>query len=239
MVLFEGGYVMRNVKVVVVLLAILGVSSVASAALFVDDFEGYAAGSALHGQGGWKGWDNTPGAGAPASNVQASSGAISAEIAGGADLVHEFGLAGGVLEMSVMQYIPSGSTGNSFFLLLNTYNDGGPYDWSVQLNCDLAGGVITSDFGAGATANIVYDQWVKVKFDIDLDGNTIDEYYNGTLLATHQWDDTGNATLGCIDLFANNASAIYYDDVTIVPEPATLSLLCLGGLALIRRRKTA
>ena len=230
---------MRNLRIVVLVLAIVGVSSVASASLFMDDFESYAAGSALHGQGGWKGWDNDPAWGAPASNVQASSGSISAEIAGNADLVHEFGLAGGILELSAMQYVPTGATGQSFFLLLNTYNDGGPYDWSVQLNCDLAAGIITSDFGGGATANILYDQWIELKFNIDLDGNTIDEYYNGALLSTHQWDDTGNATLGCIDLFANGASPIYYDDITVVPEPATLSLLCLGGLALIRKRKSS
>ena len=230
---------MKSLRFVVVLLAIAGLSSVASASMFMDDFEAYAAGSALHGQGGWKGWDNDPTWTAYVSSAQANSGSQSAEIAGAADLVHEFGLAGGLLELTAMQYVPTGSTGNSFFLLLNTYNDGGPYDWSVQLNCDLAGGTITSDFGGGATANILYDQWVELKFDIDLNGNTVDEYYNGTLLSTHQWDDTGNLTLGCIDLFANGASPIYYDDVTIVPEPATLSLLCLGGLALIRRRKTA
>jgi len=230
---------MRNLRVVVVLLAIAGVSSVASASLFVDNFEAYAAGSALHGQGGWKGWDNDPAWGAPASNAQANSGSISAEIAGDADLVHEFNLAGGILELSAMQYIPDGAAGQSFFLLLNTYNDGGPYDWSVQWNCDMDAGQIISNFGGDATANIVYGQWVEMKFVIDLDGNTVDEYYNGTLLSTHEWDDTGNATLGCIDLFANAASPIYYDDVTVVPEPATLSLLCLGGLALIRKRKNS
>lgn len=230
---------MRNLRVVVMLLVIVGVSSVASASLFMDNFESYADGSALHGQGGWKGWDNDPTWGAPASSAHANNGNISAEIGGSADLVHEFDFAGGSLELSAMQYIPDGGAGQNFFLLLNTYNDGGPYDWSVQLNCNLETGIVTSDFGGGATANIVFDQWVELKFAIDLDGNTIDEYYNGTLLSSHVWDDTGNATLGCIDLFANGASPIYYDDITVVPEPATLSLFCLGGLALIRKRKNS
>ena len=230
---------MRSLRVAVSLFVIVGVSSAASASLFMDDFEAYAPGSALHGQGGWKGWDNDSAWGAPASNAVANSGSISAEIAGNADLVHEFALAGEIVEFSAMQYIPDGGTGQSFFLLLNQYNDGGPYDWSVQLNFDLGTGIVTSDFGGAATANIVYGQWVELKFDIDLDGNTIDEYYNGTLLSTHEWDDTGNNTLQAIDLFANGASPIYYDDITVVPEPATLSLLCLGGLALIRKRKNS
>jgi len=184
---------MRNLRVVVVLLAIVSVSSVASASPFMDDFESYAAGSALHGQGGWKGWDNDPVLGAPASSVQANSGSISAEIGGDADLVHEFDFAGGNLELSAMQYIPDGGIGQSYFLLLNTYNDGGPYDWSVQLNFDLGTGIVTSDFGGGATANIVYGQRVELKFDIDLDNDAVDEYYNGTLISTHEWDDSGFA----------------------------------------------
>jgi len=210
-----------------VLLAIAGVSSVASASLFMDDFEAYAAGSALHGQGGWKGWDNDPAWGAPASNAQANSGSISAEIGGNADLVHEFDVAGGILELSAMQYIPDGGAGENFFILLNQYNDGGPYDWSVQLDFNLGTGTVTSDLGGSATANIVYGQWVELKFDIDLDNNTIDEYYNGTLLSTHEWDDNMHGTLQCIDLFGNGASSIYYDDITVTivlkarnPDPA-------------------
>jgi len=227
---------MRNLRVLVVLLAIVGVSSVASASLFADDFESYAAGSALHGQGGWKGWDNNPAWGAPASSAQANSGSISAEIAGTADLVHEFDFAGGNLELSAMQYIPDGGFGQSFFILLNWYNDGGPYDWSAQLNFDMDAGQVVSDFGGGATTGIVYDKWVELKFVIDLAANTVDEYYDGTLLSSHLWDDGGYDTLECIDLFGNGASPVYYDDITIVPEPATLFLLCLGGLALLKRR---
>jgi len=192
---------------------------------YSEGFDSYAAGSALHGQGGWKGWDNDPAAGAPASNAQANSGSISAQIGGAADLVREFDLAGGILRLSAMQYIPTGGTGESFFLLLNTYNDGGPNDWSVQLNFNLGTGTITSDFSQQdpkETASIVYGRWVELEFDIDLDGNTIDEYYNGTLLSTHVWDDTGNATLGCIDLFGNGASPVYYDDI-MVENPTDLS----------------
>jgi hypothetical protein len=33
------------------------------------------------------------------------------------------------------------------------------------------------------------------------------------------------------------AGTVYYDNVRLVPEPATLGLLGLGGLVLLRRRK--
>jgi len=192
---------------------------------FSEDFEAYAAGSDLHGQGGWKGWDNTDTAGAPASDALASSGSNSVEVVGSADLVHEFIAAGGIWEFSVMQYIPSGTTGETFFILLNTYNDGGPYDWSVQLDFNLGAGVVTSqNLGGDLTANIVYDQWVELKLIIDLDSDSVEEYYNGELLSAHEWDDNDNPTLGAIDLFGNGASSIYYDDLTLVPyeEPVTI-----------------
>jgi len=222
---------MRNLRVIVVVLAIVGVSSVASASEFMEDFESYAAGSEMHGQGGWKGWDNDVAFGAPASDLYAYSGSVSVEIISSADLVQEFDISGGRWEFSVMQYIPSGTTGTTYFILLNQYSDegsGGPAkDWSVQLPIDLATGVMTDYYVSAAAVDILYDQWVELKFIIDLDNNTVDEYYNGELFSTHQWDDNDHGTLQCIDLFGNGASSVYYDDIKIVlptgacyPDPA-------------------
>jgi len=185
---------------------------------FSEDFESYEAGSDLHGQGDWKGWDNTASAGAPTSDAYAVSGAISAEIGGGADLVHQFDVAGGVWEFSVMQYIPSGTTGENWFILLNQYSDtdsgGLDKDWSLQYVFNLGTGVVTSQ-ESGGTADIVYDEWVELKFVIDLDGNTVDGYYNDTFVGTHIWDDTEHGTIGAVDLYGAGASSIYYDDMVI------------------------
>jgi len=86
---------MRSLGFLVMALVILGVGSMAAGQVFSEDFESYAAGSEMHGQGGWKGWDNTPAAGAPASGVYAYGGAISIEIGGATDIVHEFDITGG------------------------------------------------------------------------------------------------------------------------------------------------
>jgi len=183
--------------------------------LYSEGFEDYEAGTDLQGVAGWKGWGNAAGAAAPVSDAYAASGSNSVEVLDSSDLVQEFAFAGGTLDFSVMQYIPSGTTGTTYFLLLNTYNDDGPNDWSIQMAFNLEAGIVTSDLGGGATANIIYDRWVEIRCVIDLDNNTVDEYYDGALLSAHQWDDTGNATLGCIDLYGNGASSIYYDDITI------------------------
>ncbi len=41
--------------------------------------------------------------------------------------------------------------------------------------------------------------------------------------------------------FANSGMSsgdyVFLDNILVVPEPATIGLLCLGGLALIRRKK--
>ena len=181
--------------------------------LFVEDFESYEAGTDLHGVNGWKGWDNTDGAGAPVSDALAFSGANAVEVVGSADLVHEFDLAGGVIEFSAMQYIPSGTSGSTYFILLNSYDDGANQDWSIQTTFDLAGGTI--GYMNGGEATIVYDEWVELKYVIDLDNNTVDKYYNGEFIVSAVWDDTENGTLGAIDLFGNGASSVYYDDITI------------------------
>jgi hypothetical protein len=64
-----------------------------------------------------------------------------------------------------------------------------------------------------------------------LDGNLVDSWVNADMIGVDatilQWDD-GSA----------HANVVYYDDVKvgIVPEPATLALLVLGALPMLRRR---
>lgn len=227
-------------KCFLVVLAMLAIAATGANAAFFEDFDSYATGSQMHGQGGWKGWDNNSAWSAPTSAAYSVSPRNSVEIGGSADLVHEFTEAGGKYTFTVQQFIPDGSTGQNYFILLNQYNDGGPYDWSVQLNCNMDTGQIISDFGGGASLPIQWHRWVELKFDIDLDANTIDEYYDGALLASHVWDDTGNNTLGAIDLFGNGADPIYYDNISVIPEPTSLWLLLgaavIGLVALLRRR---
>ncbi len=206
---------MRVKRFIITILAIMAVSSITSAAEFMEDFESYAAGSDLHGQAGWKGWDNTASAGALVSSTHAYSGANSVQVLGTSDLVHQFDQSGGLWVFTAMQYIPSGTTGESFFILLNQYSDGGGQDWSVQINFNLATGILTTEMANGETTNIVYDQWIELKLIIDLKNNTVDEYYNGSLLSSHTWDDNEHGTLQAIDLYGNSASSIYYDDIKI------------------------
>jgi len=198
--------------------------------------------------GGWKGWDNLLSAGALTSAAAAQSGPNSVDINGASDLVQQFNITGGHVQFKAMQYVPGNMSGTTYFLLLNEYADGGPYDWSVQLSFDSASNLVTSDFGGSATAPIVRDKWVPLLFDIDMDANTVSEYYNSALLSTHVWDDTNHNTLQALDLFANGATPVFYDDVSlttvdenVIPEPATMALLAAAAAGVggyIRRRRS-
>jgi hypothetical protein len=206
-------------KKLVLLIAALASAATASAGVFVDDFESYATGKTLHGQGEWKGWDNNPGAGATVSTMFACSGVKAVEVLGSSDLVHELKQAGGTWSFSIRQYIPSGGTGLSCFILLNRYKDGGSNgydDWSIQTSYNLATGAITCLHGGiPGAAEIVFDQWVEIRLLINLDQNTFEEFYHGRQIAAGPWDDDAHGTFQALDLFGNGAAAVYYDDVKI------------------------
>jgi len=179
------------------------------AVTFSDNFESYAAGSAIHGQGGWKGWQGAAGAGAPVSSAHANSGANSVEILSSSDLVHEFTAAGGKWVFSLMQYLPSGSTGKTMCILMNQYTDDNTLmDWSPQDTFDLDAGLV------GAIP-LVFDKWVSLEYVIDLDKNTVDKYYDGKLFGSETWDDNNHGTFQAVDLYGNGASSVYYDDISL------------------------
>lgn len=194
-------------------------SNVAPVSVLSEDFESYAAGTGLHGKGGWKGWNNNAAAGATVSTKFAYSGSRSVEVLGTSDCVRELRQAGGQWALSVMQYIPSGGTGVSNFILLNRYRDGGvgSYDdWSIETQYDLQTGAITPRHGSlSGSPKILFDQWVQIQLLINLDKNAFEESYNGRRIAAGQWDDDAHASFQAIDFFGNGASPVYYDDIRI------------------------
>jgi hypothetical protein len=211
------------------LIVCLGVAGRSWAVEFAEGFETYAADTSVHGQGGWKGWDNVAAAGALVSNRTAHGGRNSIEILGSSDLVHEFSLSGSRWVLSVYQYIPAGARGVASFILLNRYRDGGPYDWSVQTIYNLTAGTITPWAGdTGSNTRIVYDQWIEIRLAIDLTANTFEESYNGVRIAAGPWDNNAHGTLQAIDLFGNGASSVFYDDLTIDSGQATGGSSCLA-----------
>jgi len=214
---------------------------------YSDGFESYVSGSSMHGQGGWAGWDdNAAATGYALTSPFAHEGNSMLRIVAASDLTHTWSdMTSGQPLVSIWQYVPNNYTGDSFLILLNTYKSGGPDAWSAQVHANATTGLITDDNDpAKATLPLIKGQWVEYQFLIDLAGNSVTEYYNNQLLSTHQWYDPTDVNAGArlqgIDLYGNNASDVYYDAFSVIPEPCSLSLLALGALSLaVYRRATS
>ncbi len=188
---------------------------------WAENFDGYAAGSQIHGQGGWKGWGNDPTYGALVSDAQARSADNSVAIADASDLVHEYtGYTTGTWRYTAWQYIPSGATGETYFILLNQYDDAQTtLNWSLEIAFDLDADTVTNTGPAGGTLPVIRGQWVPIVVDIDLNNDVQTVYYGGDLLFTGSWTE-GNSgggilNIGAVDLYANGADPVYYDDISL------------------------
>lgn len=208
-----------------------------------DNFDTYTNDQFLDGggdDGGWKGWDNDPAAGGYVRDDQYRSQPHSVEIAEVTDLVHEFsGYTAGQWIFTAWQYIPDDFQGDTYFILLSDYTDGAGQDntWVVQLSFNSATGKVESQW-TGEILNYLTGQWVEIRCEIDLTVDWLKIYYNNLLLAEHEYSatvsgspGTGPLVIDAVDLWANYASPVYYDDLSLGGEaPPAADLDCEGTL---------
>ncbi len=207
--------------------------------VFTDNFNSYAVGSAIDGQGGWHNWDGVPPSGLDVSVIQdnttgfARSGhSVSVNSTTPAyfntsDLVHQFtGATTGKHTMRAFNYCKTGSVDQWFWIIMSKYTPVGPYAWSVQLHLNPTTLLWTVDAGTANTATgpIVLDTWVEVRSQIDLTANTVEVFYNNISCApAYSWTgdifggNTGALDIVAVDLYHNPAavpgtSPIYFDD---------------------------
>jgi len=196
-----------------------------------ENFDSYAVGSGIIGQGGWWGWANNPLADAFVTDAYSHSPSNSLAVVGPADVVYAWaGVVNGLWYAKAWTYVPSTASGEMFFILLNTYDGvcaaGGPCSWSVQVamcrtGCTTSGvnpGSVTnlggSDWPGGGSTSLLTDQWVEVIAEINLDANTYTVYYNGTPFDTQQYyGASGQQAIEAIDLFSNGSTESYMDNI--------------------------
>lgn len=195
-----------------------------------DNFDSYATGSSLQGLGGWKGWANSPAAAALTSDEQALSTPNSADIAPAADTVHEYsGYIAGEWVYTAWQYIPTDFAGESYFILMNQYNDAGTtINWSVQVNFNSSTNQVFNTGITGGTLPLIKGAWVELRVEIDFTDDVCAFYYGGQLLYESTWTNEvsggGISNLAAVDLFANGASSVYYDNLSLTPKLVPLFL---------------
>ncbi len=78
---------------------------------------------------------------------------------------------------------------------------------------------MVSDFD-GEQLPLITDEWVEIRVEIDLDADLQEMFYGGNLLHSKSWIDglsgDGEPFIRAVDLYANTATAVYYDDVSRV-----------------------
>jgi len=206
-------------------------------AFWEENFDSYDLGSSMHEQGGWKGWGNDPTWTAYVTDVQARSSPHSVDISADADLVHEYaGVTSGQWVYTAWQYVPGDLLGQSYFILLSEYTDEGSTNvWTVQLRFDSDLGIVESEFDA-VNLPLITDEWVEIRIEIDLDGDLMDIYYDDDLLISKPYSATvqntggGPLVIAAVDLFANLATPVYYDDMSLEGVATQPDLDCTGDL---------
>lgn len=220
----------RKMLVIGILFLFLGASatlSVSADGIWGDDFDSYQNGQRLDGtsdDGGWQGWANDPSVYGTVTDEQSRSSPHSVKIEGPTDLVRQYsGYTSGIWVYTAWQYIPGDFEGETYFILLSSYDGGGSgTTWAVQVHWRSEDDLVVSDFN-GETTAVIYDRWVEFKCVIDLDADWLEIFYDGAFLAEHAWTDTvqgsggGTKNIAAVDLFANAASKVFYDDISLLP----------------------
>ena len=89
--------------------------------------------------------------------------------------------------------------------------------------------------GGGGTLPLVKGRWVKLVVEIDLDADTHSFYYDGQLLYQAIWTTssfgTGYKEIGALDLYCNDSSPVYYDDLSLSPAQELTNVTGNGTMA--------
>lgn len=199
-----------------------------------DGFDDYTLGQFLDGDpedGGWTGWDDDPQFGAYVVDTENLTPPHSVDVVGDTDLVQQYqGLVAGQFTYTAWQYVPVDFLGQSYFILLSHYEVPATQEsckWAVQIRFDADLGIVESEHG-GPSTNLITGRWVELRTEIDLDADSYSFYYDGELLETKAWtaspnnDYSGVLEISAVDLFANGATSVYYDNMSIIGEVSSL-----------------
>jgi len=183
----------------------------------IEDFEAFDLGP-LAPQGGW---EAEPGHSALVVDELSRSGRQSIQVVGNSHTamqyarIHPFS---GCYRYAVYNYLPSTQRGETYFLIYSVYDDGGRYQWAVQLHFNAQTGRVTADFG-GEWLPTIEDQWVELAVEIDFENDLHQIYYGGRPLFDQpkSWENAMNGgnlpQVGAAGWYGNGVCCQYFDDL--------------------------
>ena len=227
---------------IIALSALAALAVVASAQNFgFETSEGFTAGI-LNGQNGWVAdtqysvVNNFARTGSQSVLYNGSNGTDYAWV----DLAPNPGYTSGTFSASTWMHIGANTVADRVQGLMAWGNTGG---WSIGLksNGDVIGGFgfLWSRPVIGTVVNPT-QRWVNVTLSFTVGSGTAVATVDGQ---SFNLSGTGLTALTDIDFtsdYINTAASagfVHFDDFTVVPEPATMTVLALGALAALRRRK--
>ena len=205
---------------------------------WMDNFDSYAAGSLLAGQGGWDYWPGAPLLGTVIDNPPANSAPNSLLYESGFDLVRTFNYTGGVFLFRAMVYNPSTAIGNDgYIIMLNSYDGGGAgTKWSLQVLFRNSTQTVSNDVGGftlAPTQPLIWDAWTEYGAMIDLTNDRLFDWYNGNVL-TKEWITStgpqplrwtvnalnpatapGAAEVHTLDIYSASVTGMQIDDILL------------------------
>ena len=192
--------------------------------LWFEDFETYNSGNIDSQSNEWFGWDNTN-SGVDINTPGFNNSYQSILVSQGDDVVHEFGgLNTGNGALIFWMMIPSSDNAGAYFNILHDYNASNS-NWAFEVYFASSQSGASSYVAADSDVefNAIYDQWVEVRNEININNNTIEFYYNDQFIHSWNWSD-GSAgesnVLGALNLYGycTGASCVgraMYDNIEL------------------------
>lgn len=204
------------------LLGSIGLSCVmasAASAQWLDNFDSYTPGP-LGAQSLWDEWPGSSGVDPDVVNTPSFTPSNSLLIVSTNDITYDFANlpagrpASGVWTASVMTYVPTGTTGIGWHIMMNDFPIN--LQWSSQTQFDATNGKVLD---GALWRKIVYDRWVELVIAIDLDHDVYSSWYNGkSITVDGSWKGTtGQDVIAALDLYgdAGGLTGIYFDNTRL------------------------
>ena len=174
--------------------------------VWFEDFESYDDTNIDSESSDWIGWDNAN-SGVDVTDDFAFLSNQSILVEQDDDLLHLFEpvINESSGEVIFYIYIPSSDNAGAYYNMLHDY-DASDSNWAFQVFFASANSGEQSylELDAPVYFDAIYDNWIEVRHEIDIDNNSITLYYNNNMIANWDWSNGSagdSSVLGALNFY--------------------------------------